>query len=562
MTVEMLHIIFKLAAGIGLFLFAMHLLEESLKNLSGRNFKLFLQRITKNNIGAVAGGIIVTVVLQSSSMVSLMVLAFVGAGVFSMKNAMAIILGANLGTTLASWLVATLGFKVNIEIVAYPAVCIAGLLLILFGNRKTIKYISYFLFGFGLLFIGLSFMKTAMENQVQNFDFSPYAQMPLIVFLLLGFVFTVIIQSSSVTMALTLSALYAGAINFPIAATIVLGAETGTIIKVLLSAIGGNASKKRVALGNLLFNIFITAFAFALLNPILLLITDVFTIKDPLIGLVAFSSFINLLAILIFLPILNFYSRFLEHFFKETDASAAAFIGHASVAEPETALDLFRRETKYFIHNSMLFNLELFKIDTQSLRKQSDFKEINEKRDYFSKTKEEKYEFLKQLQGELQAFYLALRTKLQPEQGSELNQLIAAVRSAMHAVKSVKDIGSNITNLRSSSKDIKYNFFLYHKKETEKLYQELNAFISKEKEASFENLQAVFDTIQNNYTAVLNDFYTNAQNTAIEDIDITTIINFNRELFTSNKAILMAVKDSLLDEKQATEFNEIPVYRT
>ncbi len=562
MTVEMLHIIFKLAAGIGLFLFAMHLLEESLKNLSGRNFKLFLQRITKNNIGAVAGGIIVTVVLQSSSMVSLMVLAFVGAGVFSMKNAMAIILGANLGTTLASWLVATLGFKVNIEIVAYPAVCIAGLLLIIFGNRKTIKYISYFLFGFGLLFIGLSFMKTAMENQVQDFDFTPYAQMPLIVFLLLGFVFTVIIQSSSVTMALTLSALYAGAINFPIAATIVLGAETGTIIKVLLSAIGGNASKKRVALGNLLFNIFITAFAFALLNPILLLITDVFTIKDPLIGLVAFSSFINLLAILIFLPILNFYSRFLEHFFKETDASAAAFIGHASVAEPETALDLFRIETKYFIHNSMLFNLELFKIDTQSLRKQSDFKEINEKRDYFSKTKEEKYEFLKQLQGELQAFYLALRTKLQPEQGSELNQLIAAVRSAMHAVKSVKDIGSNITNLRSSSKDIKYNFFLYHKKETEKLYQELNAFISKEKEASFENLQAVFDTIQNNYTAVLNDFYTNAQNTAIEDIDITTIINFNRELFTSNKAILMAVKDCLLDEKQATEFNEIPVYRT
>lgn len=562
MTVENLYIIFKLAAGIGLFLFAMHLLEESLKNLSGRSFKLFLQRITKNNIGAVAGGIIVTVVLQSSSMVSLMVLAFVGAGVFSMKNAMAIILGANLGTTLASWLVATLGFKVNIEIVAYPAVCIAGLLLILFGNRKTIKYVSYFLFGFGLLFIGLSFMKTAMENQVQDFDFTPYAQMPLVVFLLFGFIFTVIIQSSSVTMALTLSALYAGAINFPIAATIVLGAETGTIIKVLLSAFGSNAAKKRVALGNLLFNIFITAFAFALLNPILFLITDVFTIKDPLIGLVAFSSFINLLAILIFLPILNFYSRFLEHFFKETDASAAAYIGHASVAEPETALDLFRRETKYFIHNSMLFNLELFKIDTQSLRKQSDFKEINEKKKYYSKSKEEKYEFLKQLQGELQAFYLALRTKLQPEQSSELNQLIAAVRSAMHAVKSVKDIETNISNLRSSSKDIKYNFFLYHKKETEKLYRELNAFITKEKEASFENLQAVFDIIQNNYTAVLNDFYTNAQNSTIEDIDITTIINFNRELFTSNKAILMAVKDSLLDEKQATEFNEIPVYRT
>ena len=165
-------LIFKLFAGVGLFLFAMYLLEESLKNLSGRNFKLFLQRTTKNRIGAVTGGAVVTAVLQSSSMVSLMVLAFVGAGVFTMKNAMAIILGANLGTTLDSWLVATLGFKVDIEVAAYPAVFVGGLLLILFGNRKTIKYIGYFLLGFGLLFIGLSFMKMAMEGQVKTFDFS------------------------------------------------------------------------------------------------------------------------------------------------------------------------------------------------------------------------------------------------------------------------------------------------------------------------------------------------------------------------------------------------------
>ena len=112
---DSLNTILKLSAGVGLFLFAMYLVEESLKNLSGRSFKLFLQRITKNNLGAVAGGTIVTGILQSSSMVSLMVLAFVGAGVFTMKNAMAVILGANLGTTIASWLVATLGFKTDID---------------------------------------------------------------------------------------------------------------------------------------------------------------------------------------------------------------------------------------------------------------------------------------------------------------------------------------------------------------------------------------------------------------------------------------------------------------
>jgi phosphate:Na+ symporter len=559
---ETVNTLLKLAAGVGLFLFAMHLVEESLKNLSGRSFKLFLQRITKNNVGAVAGGTIVTGILQSSSMVSLMVLAFVGAGIFTMKNAMAVILGANLGTTIASWLVATLGFKTNIEVIAYPVVCLGGFLLILLGNHKKIKYLSYFFLGFGLMFIGLSFMKTAMENQVQHFDFSQYTSMPLLVFLFLGFLITLIVQSSSVTMALTLSALHSGAIAFPMAAAIVLGSETGTIIKILVSAIGGNSSKKRVALGNLMFNIFITVIAFVLLQPILFLITGVLKISDPLIGLVTFSSLINLLAIILFLPILDSFTRFLERFYKKTDATTAAFIGHASIAEPETALDLFRRETMYFIHNSMFFNMELFSISTLPLEKKTDYLNINKEREFNSKTSEEKYEFLKQLQGELQAFYLKLRPKLNSEQNSELNQLISAARSSMHAVKSVKDIGSNITNLSHSSKDIKYQFFLHHKKETEHLYLVLNTFLNKEKLGGFEQMEELFATIQKNYTTALNTFYTKAQITPIESIDITTIINFNRELFTSNKAMLMGVKDFLLEEKQAQYFNEIPTYKT
>ena len=559
---DILNLIFKLVAGVGLFLFAMYLLEESLKNLSGRNFKLFLQRTTKNRVGAVAGGAVITGVLQSSSMVSLMVLAFVGAGVFTMKNAMAIILGANLGTTLDSWLVATLGFKVDIEVAAYPVVFIGGMLLILFSNRKKIKYISYFLFGFGLLFIGIAFMKTAMEEQVKNFDFSQYAEMPLLVFLFSGFIITSLVQSSSVTMALTLSALHAGAIGFAPAAAIVLGSETGTTIKILIGSIGGIAAKKRVALGNFFFNVFLTVLAFVLLKQILLLITDIFKIKDPLIGLVTFSTLTNLVSIIIFLPFLNPFAKLLERFFKDIDASAAAFITNANIAEPETALDLFRRETEYFIHNSILFNLALFDIDIKLLCEHPDFRPINEKRRFFSKTPEEKYEFLKQLQGELQAFYLLLRTKVQGERYAQLNQLISSVRSCMHSVKSMKDVAGNINNLSRSSKDIKFNFFTHHKKGTEDLYQQLNALMEQKIKANFENLKSIFAAIQENYSSSLNNFYKEAQNAPIEDLDITTALNFNRELFTSNKAMLMAVKDFLLEEKEADDFNEIPVYKT
>ena len=166
------------------------------------------------------------------------------------------------------------------------------------------------------------------------------------------------------------------------------------------------------------------------------------------------------------------------------------------------------------------------------------------------------------MQGELQAFYLALRTKLQDKQYAQLNQLISAVRSAMHSAKSMNDIGSNITDLRNSSTNIKFNFFTHHKKETENLYQKLNTLIKTKTESNFKDLQSIHTIIQDNYTFSLNNFYQEAQNTQIEHLDITIVLNLNRELFTSNKAILMAVKDFLLGEKEAEEFNAIPVYKT
>jgi phosphate:Na+ symporter len=554
--------ILKLAAGIGLFLFAMYLIEQSLKNLSGRNFKLFLQRVTKNRIGAVLGGAVVTGILQSSSMVSIMVLAFVGAGIFSMKNAMAIILGANLGTTLASWIVATLGFKTNIEVLAYPAITIGGFLLAFFSNKKNLKYLSYFLLGFGLLFIALSFMKTSMEAQVMLFDLSTFSDMSVLTFVLIGFIVTLLVQSSSVTMALSLSALHAGAIGFAPAAAIVLGSETGTTIKILLGSIGGTATKKRVALGNFLFNISLTSLVFIFFNPVLHLISDIFNIKDPIIGLVTFSTLINLMAVLLFLPFLNPYIVFLENFFRDTDKMTSAFIGNANINEPETALDLFSRETKYFIHNCMILNMELFEIDTRKTEDHSGYKDINEKRKYISMTPEEKYDFIKHQQGEIQAFYLMLRTKLHDEQYSMINQHISAARSAMYSVKGMKDISTNISNLSRSSKNIKFTFFTHIKNELEDFYTVLISFINKEKITNFEILQNLYNKIDVNYTSALNTFYKEAQLEDIEDIDITIIINFNREVFTSNKAMLMAVKDLLLEEKDALNFNAIPVYKT
>lgn len=553
---EALNFSLKLTAGVGLFLFAMHLVEESLKNLSGRNFKLFLQRLSKNRLTAVSSGALVTGILQSSTMVSVMVLAFVGSGIIAMKNAMAIILGANIGTTLDSWLVVFLGFKLDVEVIAYPAVTIAAIVLILPGRKNTLRNLAYFLFGFGLVFIALSLITTSMEAEVKQLDLSKYTEMPMYVFLGIGFVITLLIQSSSATMALTLSAIHAGAVNFPAAAAIVLGSETGTVIKLLLGSVGGTASKKRVATGNLFFNVFLTISAFIFLKPILYLITDLIGIHDPLIGLVTFSSLINVMAVMLFLPFLDRFAKFLERLYKESDAAIAAFIGHADTQEPETSLDLLQKESEYFIYNAMLFNVSLFDIDTAPFIAHADFQTINERKRFFIKTDDEKYDFLKKLQGELQAFYLEIRGGLSAEQHQHADQLVAAVRNAMYAVKSIKDISSNISNLKRSSKDLKFDFFQFHKKENEELYKKINTLFNQKNKVSPENIKPILDKVNDNYSTSLKNFYHDAESAPVEDLDLTTAINFNREIYASNKAIVMTLKDFLLEGPQTADFNE------
>jgi phosphate:Na+ symporter len=164
--------IWKLLAGLGIFLFGMFLMEESIKNLAGRSFKGFIRNSTKGILRSVASGTLVTGILQSSSAVSLMVLAFVGAGIMAMENAIGVILGSNLGTTVTAWIVAFFGFKVNIEDYSLPLIGLGGLGLIFLGKSVRYSNISKLLVGFGFLFMGLDYMKTSVEAMTQSFDVS------------------------------------------------------------------------------------------------------------------------------------------------------------------------------------------------------------------------------------------------------------------------------------------------------------------------------------------------------------------------------------------------------
>jgi phosphate:Na+ symporter len=210
----------------------------------------------------------------------------------------------------------------------------------------------------------------------------------------------------------------------------------------------------------------------------------------------------------------------------------------------------------------MLLNLEQFGLETQAMEAHEVFKALNASRRFMPKTKDDKYAFLRQFQGELQSFYLALRVKLEDEENAQLNQWVSAVRSAMYAVKSINDIAGDITDLSHSSKEIKYHFFVQQKEETKTLYGNLYSILQQEKAVTFDALQLLFNQVTASYSLALSSFYKEAQQSPIEDIDMTIALNFNRELFTANKAMLMAIKDFSLSELDAARFNELTTYKT
>lgn len=251
----------KLIGSLGVFLYGMKLMSEALQKVAGERMRHILSAMTSNRIKGVITGILITAIIQSSSATTVMVVSFVNAGLLSLVESIGVIMGANVGTTVTAWLISILGFKVSMAEISLPMI---GLCLpLLFSNKRSRKNWGELIIGFGLLFIGLEFLKNSMPNLDENpemFTFlQEYADMgyaSYILFMLIGTVLTILIQSSSATMALTLVMCANGWINFEIAASMVLGENIGTTVTANLAAMVANSTAKRAAFAHFLFNVF------------------------------------------------------------------------------------------------------------------------------------------------------------------------------------------------------------------------------------------------------------------------------------------------------------------
>lgn len=313
-----MHSLLTMVAGLGLFLFAMQQIEQAVQALFGEKAAGWLRAGTSTTLRGVVVGALITAVMQSSSLVGLLVLAFVSAGILPLRQAIAVMLGANLGTTITGWLVALLGFKLSLSGISLPLAGAGGLAWVLLPKGFW-RAAGLFLFAFGLLIFGLDTMKQAVEGVGQRFDLAWLQGYPLILYLFAGAVLTAIIQSSSAAMLITLSALHGGLVGLPEALALVIGADLGTTSTLLLGALKGSLSKKQVAAFHVLYNVATALVAFVLVMPLWPWLMTKLGIHDPLYSLVAFHSGFNLLGIVIFMPFLGWFEKAIRRFIGKRD---------------------------------------------------------------------------------------------------------------------------------------------------------------------------------------------------------------------------------------------------
>lgn len=261
-----------LLGAVGLFLYGMKVMSEGLQKAAGDRLRNILSAMTRNRFTGTVTGLFITALIQSSSASTVMVVSFVNAGLMTLAQSMAVIMGANVGTTFTAWIIALFGFKVDISAFALPLIGLAVPLL--FSKKSKTKSIGEFTIGFAFLFMGLDMISKYVPDLQSNpemFAFlQRYASMgfgSVLIFCLVGVVVTMIIQSSAAMFAITLIMCSKGWITFDLACALVLGSNIGTTVTPLLASMSGNVAAKRTAMGHLLFNLLGTIWTLAVFYP-------------------------------------------------------------------------------------------------------------------------------------------------------------------------------------------------------------------------------------------------------------------------------------------------------
>ncbi|WP_446011874.1 Na/Pi cotransporter family protein [Candidatus Electrothrix sp.] len=546
----------KLAAGLSIFLYGMFLLEDSVRIMSGKAFRQMIRFYTDGRLRSIGSGALITAILQSSSAVSLMVLAFVGAGVMTMENGIGVMLGANIGTTLTAWIVAAFGFKIKISSMAFPLIACSGLISMIINPASKIFQLSRLLIGFGFMLLGLSFMKTSVEAYTQHVDLTALVGYGAWLYLLFGILMTAIMQASAAAIAIILTGLNSGLITFEIAAAMVIGANIGTTVTVLLGAIGGIPIKKRVGVSHLIFNVVTGIVAFLALKPLSHVVELFFdTSTNAVMGLALFHTLFNLIGAILFFPFIGYISRLLLRFFPERKAVLTVYLNNTPTEVLDAATSSLRKETLHLFEECQFYALKTFGIDDKlvfdhTLPFQKNLGRRNTLRDY--------YENAKLLHGEIIEFYAKLlKAKLEEEEAKALERMIYASRNIMNSMKNIKGLRHDMEEFDSTeNKHLNRQYRLFRRRLIG-LYHSINSFFDMmgNHQEQYRILLRTVIHIEQQDAQFVSTVMELAATKDVDEREISSLLMANRLFSQSCRLQVFALKDLLLRKEEIKEFD-------
>ena len=485
-----------IASGVAIFLFGMLFLEEGFKKFSGGILESILQRSTDKLYKSLGFGIIATTIMQSSSLVSVLSISFLGAGLIGLAQGIGIIFGANLGTTTGAWLVAGFGLKVDIAAYAMPML-VFGIVFI-FQKSKSLKGFGYILAGLGFLFLGIHYMKEGFEAFKETIDLASLSVgglKGLLLFALVGVVATVVMQSSHATLVLIITALAAGQISYENALALAIGANVGTTITAIIGAMSSNIEGKRLAGAHLIFNFVTGLIAIAFIHQLMMAVeylSDFVGIQsdDYALKLAVFHTIFNTIGIVVMLPFIDNLVNFLEKYVVSKEPSGevsiarASYLSDAVLEFPTTALSALYQESRGLYEKS--FEIISYGLNLKPKRVDS-LADIDEvlKEEYSNVAVDMDLLYntqIKGIYGEILDFATKAQGNFPVEHIEEVHKIKLANRALVEALKDTKHLQKNMLRYKNHKNSYIKNEYNTIRKNIAELLRDINTLMRTQEE--------------------------------------------------------------------------------
>ncbi|TVO75263.1 Na/Pi cotransporter family protein [Sedimenticola selenatireducens] len=444
----------EISAGVAIFMFGMLSLEQGFRTFTGGILEKLINKTTSSLWKSLSFGMISTSILQSSSLVSVITISFLSAGLLTLMGGIGIIFGANLGTTTGAWLIAGLGLKIKISAYAMPML-VFGVLLI-FQKSKNLNGIGYILVGLGFLFLGIHYMKEGFEAFKETINLAAYAVegfSGLLLFTLIGALATFVMQSSHATLVLIITALAAQQITYENALALAIGANVGTTITAILGSISANAQGKRLAAAHLAFNLVTGLIAILFIKQLLITVDEISLLTgiredDYTLKLALFHTLFNIIGVVVMTPLIKPLVQLLERLFKEKkpEIDQPKYLTDSAIDFPETAAKAVLEESLHVYDNAQSILIHALGYKRPEILSTLDLLEVAEEQKKLTRLDiDAAYaRSIKGLYSAIVAFISRADFSWQVEQSADLHHLREANQHVVESIKDMKHLQKNM----------------------------------------------------------------------------------------------------------------------